>query len=251
MVVDWAALGAHVRLQQHRRPDHPQRRLALYRRRQADAAGHPRDGRESPRDRADDLFQRAQGFRGAAAVSSGRRGTAADVLLAPEHAVLRGRGTVAADHGRLSRTRDRRTRPSDSVHDFARLDRDRRPAPSSMCGPTRRPGIVGVPHRGVELKLVPNAGKWEARLRGPNIMPGYWRRPDLTAAAFDEEGFYKIGDALKPRRARQLRRGLRVRRPRLRGFQTRHGNLGQRRTAAAGFPRQIRALGPRRRRRRP
>jgi feruloyl-CoA synthase len=60
-----------------------------------------------------------------------------------------------------------------------------------------RPGIVGVPHRGVELKLVPNAGKWEARLRGPNIMPGYWRRPDLTAAAFDEEGFYKIGDALR------------------------------------------------------
>jgi feruloyl-CoA synthase len=60
-----------------------------------------------------------------------------------------------------------------------------------------RPGIVGVPHRGVELKLVPNAGKWEARLRGPNITPGYWRRPDLTAAAFDEEGFYKIGDALR------------------------------------------------------
>ena len=60
-----------------------------------------------------------------------------------------------------------------------------------------RPGIVGVPHRGVELKLVPNAGKWEARLRGPNIMPGYWRRPDLTAAAFDEERFYKIGDALR------------------------------------------------------
>jgi feruloyl-CoA synthase len=63
--------------------------------------------------------------------------------------------------------------------------------------PTERTGIVGVPHRGVELKLVPNAGKWEARLRGPNITPGYWRRPDLTEAAFDEEGFYKIGDALR------------------------------------------------------
>jgi feruloyl-CoA synthase len=56
---------------------------------------------------------------------------------------------------------------------------------------------VGVPHRGVELKLTPNAGKLEARLRGPNITPGYWRRPDLNAAAFDEESFYKIGDALK------------------------------------------------------
>ena len=60
-----------------------------------------------------------------------------------------------------------------------------------------RPGLVGVPHRGVELKLVPSAGKLEVRLRGPNITPGYWRRPDLDAAAFDEEGFYKIGDAVK------------------------------------------------------
>ena len=56
---------------------------------------------------------------------------------------------------------------------------------------------VGVPHRGVTLKLVPNAGKLELRLKGPNVTPGYWRRPDLNAAAFDEEGFYKIGDALK------------------------------------------------------
>ena len=60
-----------------------------------------------------------------------------------------------------------------------------------------RPGIVGVPHRGVELKLTPNAGKLEARLRGPNITPGYWRRPDLSQSAFDEEGFYAIGDALR------------------------------------------------------
>jgi feruloyl-CoA synthase len=60
-----------------------------------------------------------------------------------------------------------------------------------------QPGNVGVPHRGVELKLTPNGTKLEARLRGPNIMPGYWRRPDLTEAAFDEEGFYKIGDAVK------------------------------------------------------
>ena len=60
-----------------------------------------------------------------------------------------------------------------------------------------RPGVVGVPHKGVELKLMPNAGKLEARLRGPNVTPGYWRRPDLTASAFDEEGFYRIGDALR------------------------------------------------------
>ena len=60
-----------------------------------------------------------------------------------------------------------------------------------------RPGNIGLPAPGVELKLVPNEGKLEARLKGPNITPGYWRRPDLTAGAFDEQGFYKIGDALK------------------------------------------------------
>jgi feruloyl-CoA synthase len=56
---------------------------------------------------------------------------------------------------------------------------------------------MGVPVPGVELKLVPSGDKLEARLRGPNIMPGYWRQPDLTAQAFDEDGFYKLGDALK------------------------------------------------------
>jgi feruloyl-CoA synthase len=60
-----------------------------------------------------------------------------------------------------------------------------------------RPGNIGLPAPGVELKLVPQDGKLECRLKGPNITPGYWRRPDLTAEAFDAEGFYKIGDALK------------------------------------------------------
>jgi feruloyl-CoA synthase len=60
------------------------------------------------------------------------------------------------------------------------------------------PESVGVPVPGVELKLVPNGrGKLEARLRGPNITPGYWRRLDLTRAAFDEDGFYKSGDGLR------------------------------------------------------
>ncbi|HJS61755.1 MAG TPA: feruloyl-CoA synthase [Pseudolabrys sp.] len=60
-----------------------------------------------------------------------------------------------------------------------------------------RPGNIGVPTPGVELKLVPNEGKLEARLRGPHITPGYWRQHALTRDAFDEAGFYKIGDALK------------------------------------------------------
>jgi len=60
-----------------------------------------------------------------------------------------------------------------------------------------RAGNIGLPSPGVELKLVPNEGKLEARLRGPHITPGYWRQHELTAAAFDAEGYYKIGDALK------------------------------------------------------
>ena len=60
-----------------------------------------------------------------------------------------------------------------------------------------RPGNIGLPMAGSELKLVPNEGKLEARLRGPHITPGYWRQDHHTRGAFDEEGFYKIGDALK------------------------------------------------------
>ncbi|MGH8739856.1 MAG: feruloyl-CoA synthase, partial [Burkholderiales bacterium] len=54
---------------------------------------------------------------------------------------------------------------------------------------------MGVPPPGQEMKLVPLAGKYEARLKGPNITPGYWRQPELTRAAFDDEGFYRLGDA--------------------------------------------------------
>jgi feruloyl-CoA synthase len=61
----------------------------------------------------------------------------------------------------------------------------------------RRAGEVGLPARGVELKLVPVGDKLEARLRSPSITPGYWRQSDLTRLAFDDEGFYRIGDALR------------------------------------------------------
>ncbi|CCE02132.1 feruloyl-CoA synthase [Bradyrhizobium sp. STM 3809] len=60
-----------------------------------------------------------------------------------------------------------------------------------------RAGNIGVPIPGTELKLVPAGEKLEVRVRGPNVMPGYWKAPEITAAAFDEEGFYKIGDAVK------------------------------------------------------
>src|SRR5215831_9527644 len=60
-----------------------------------------------------------------------------------------------------------------------------------------RAGAIGVPVPGVELKLVPTGDKLEMRVRGPNVTPGYWKRADLTAAAFDDDGFYKPGDAAR------------------------------------------------------
>ncbi len=54
---------------------------------------------------------------------------------------------------------------------------------------------MGVPAPGAELKLVPFQDKYELRLKGPHVTPGYWRQPELSAQAFDEEGYYRLGDA--------------------------------------------------------
>src|SRR5258708_5850276 len=71
------------------------------------------------------------------------------------------------------------------------------PMATAVHYPADRPPIIGLPVPGCELKLVPAAGKLEARVKGPNVTPGYYGRGDLTKAAFDEEGYYRIGDALK------------------------------------------------------
>jgi feruloyl-CoA synthase len=60
-----------------------------------------------------------------------------------------------------------------------------------------RSGMIGVPVPGVEVKLAPEGDKLEMRVRGPSVTPGYWRQPELTRAAFDEEGFYRMGDAVR------------------------------------------------------
>jgi feruloyl-CoA synthase len=60
-----------------------------------------------------------------------------------------------------------------------------------------RAGNIGLPAPGLAMKLVPSGGKLEIRVRGPNITPGYWKRDDLTRDAFDDEGFYKPGDAVR------------------------------------------------------
>jgi feruloyl-CoA synthase len=73
---------------------------------------------------------------------------------------------------------------------------------------TSRSGHIGLPVPGNEAKLAPVNGKLELRVRGPNVTPGYWRQGELTAAAFDEEGFYKFGDAAKPAVEGDLSAGL-------------------------------------------
>ncbi|PCI84435.1 MAG: feruloyl-CoA synthase [Hyphomicrobiales bacterium] len=72
------------------------------------------------------------------------------------------------------------------------------PAALFCTWPQTAPGNIGLPGKGQTLKLVPFEGKYDARLKGSNITPGYWQLPELTAKAFDEEGFYKLGDALRP-----------------------------------------------------
>lgn len=67
----------------------------------------------------------------------------------------------------------------------------------SVMPETSRSGHIGLPVPGNDAKLVPNNGKMEVRAKGPNVTPGYWRQPELTAKAFDDEGFYIFGDAIK------------------------------------------------------
>ncbi|HEX6866947.1 MAG TPA: AMP-binding protein [Caulobacteraceae bacterium] len=62
---------------------------------------------------------------------------------------------------------------------------------------TERVGLVGLPLPGITLKLVPNGSKFEVRVKGPTVTTGYHGDPEKTAAAFDDEGFYKLGDAAR------------------------------------------------------
>jgi feruloyl-CoA synthase len=77
------------------------------------------------------------------------------------------------------------------------------PTISTTHWATDQPGEIGLPAPGLQLKLIPVSDTYEVRVKGPNVTPGYLERPDLTEKAFDEEGFYRIGDTvsfLDPRR---------------------------------------------------
>ncbi len=71
-----------------------------------------------------------------------------------------------------------------------------------------RSGVIGLPAAGTLVKLAPVHEKLEIRVRSPGVTPGYWRQSELTANAFDEEGFYRLGDAVRPIDASDPTRGL-------------------------------------------
>ncbi|MHA6139777.1 feruloyl-CoA synthase [Pseudomonas mohnii] len=82
------------------------------------------------------------------------------------------------------------------------------PSCTFTTGPLSMAGYIGLPAPGCEVRLVPVDGKFEGRFRGPHIMPGYWRAPEQSAEAFDEQGFYRSGDALKLADPHQPQLGL-------------------------------------------
>jgi feruloyl-CoA synthase len=71
------------------------------------------------------------------------------------------------------------------------------PTASNVHWPNDVMGLIGLPLPGNTFKLVPNAGKLELRVKGVNVTPGYYRNPAQTAAAFDDEGYYRLGDAVR------------------------------------------------------
>lgn len=71
------------------------------------------------------------------------------------------------------------------------------PGSTVVYFPTDVSANIGLPIPGTEIKMTPSGSKMEMRVRGDNVMPGYWNAPEATAAAFDEEGFYRMGDAGK------------------------------------------------------
>ncbi|HEY5209051.1 MAG TPA: feruloyl-CoA synthase [Stellaceae bacterium] len=83
-------------------------------------------------------------------------------------------------------------------------------APFMLCAnwPDGFAGLVGVPAPGIDFKLSPAERKFEARMKGPSMTPGYWRQPDLTAKLYDEEGYLKTGDAVRLLDARDASKGI-------------------------------------------
>lgn len=82
------------------------------------------------------------------------------------------------------------------------------PSVTQVHFPNDEPANIGLPIPGTQLKLLPNGDKLEIRVRGPNVTPGYWNQEEVTRQAFDEEGFYRLGDAVRFVDANHPEKGL-------------------------------------------
>ncbi len=82
------------------------------------------------------------------------------------------------------------------------------PTATNVHWPNLTMGLMGLPVAGTTVKLAPNQGRLEFRVKGPQVSTGYYRNPEATAAAFDEEGFYRLGDAARSVHQSQLEHGL-------------------------------------------
>lgn len=82
------------------------------------------------------------------------------------------------------------------------------PTATNVHWPNLTMGLMGLPVPGTTVKLAPSQGRMEFRVKGPQLCDGYLRNPEATKAAFDEEGFYRLGDAARPAQAKQWTQGL-------------------------------------------
>ncbi len=141
-------------------------------------------------------LQRAARLRHAAAGAGSRRRLRPPRVREARRHLLCRRGVAAASVGSGSR----RWRSSIAASGCRSSRRSARPRPrrSRASATGRRPisAASGCRCRAATIKLVPDGGKLEMRVRGANVTPGYYRRPDLTEQAFDDEGFFKLGDAV-------------------------------------------------------
>ena len=231
-----------------------QRRLVLHRRGQAAARRDRSDRAQPARDRADHLSQRAEGLRDAAAAIC-----AADAALRQNFfsrlKVLFYAGAGLQQHVWDELQADGASRPPASASSSCRASarprprRRRSPAPGNPSGRATSACRCAAS----SSSSCRPAASSKRRLKGPNITPGYWRRPDLTKEAFDDEGYLQDRRRAEVRRPGRSRQGPDVRRPAGRGLQARQRHLGQRRRVARAIRRSLRAAGARRgdRRRRP
>ena len=259
-----AALASHLRRQPQRGHRGLQRRVALSRRRASRCRRLRRERAQPAGGGADGLPERAERLRRAGAAHSAatrrlrRSSSAACRSSSTPPPASRSTSPTSCSGSRSrpaasgwssspasARPRRRRWPSAGRGRASSRLPsacrcRESRPSWFRSAPGQGRAGVAARPRRATRER------KLEIRVRGPNVTPGYWRQDALTREAFDEEGFYCMGDAARLVDPQDLVEGARVRRTHQGRFQAVDRHLGQRRPAARADPHALRALRARR-----